>query len=335
MNEQIQTITVDPEKAHLKKTSKSIFITLCTFPVIAVLAVIPTYIYIFFAYAFQFGIDEGSVLSYVFSFALPQTLYPILTLCASLFILPFSDRKFKQVVAFHDIPASDLFLSIGIFLGMGTIGTYLSDMITQIIIDAGVPVPDMTEYITTPQGGWEIFLYMIVIAILPAICEELIFRGIVCGSLKESNKTAAIILSSIAFSLIHSTVQQIPFSFIMGLFLAYMATKYDSVIPGIILHFINNMISCVFMLLYESISYEAYATAVTIYDIVSIVLGAVCGLIFVYARIKERKRQEYKEIPRVRGKELVFSTVLTLPFWLFVAIYVFQTVTNILASYYQ
>lgn len=322
-----------PAKNDLKRSIKAVFYILCTFPVIAVFAVIPTYVYVIFSSILGLPISESG--EYIFTFAVPQILYPVFTLIAAFFMIGFSGKTKQQLIKFNDPPAVDVLLSLGIFLGMGTVGTYLSDFLTQIIIMLGVPVPDMSEYIAMPKNTWEFALYTISIAIMPAICEEVIFRGIICGIFKSYNKTAAIVFSTIAFSLVHSTVQQIPFAFIMGLFLSYLYVKYDSLIPCILLHFLNNFVSCIFMMLYENISMDIYEKAVMIYDISSVTLGIICMIIFIVLRLKEKSSTNYNIVPAVSGKDFTVSAVFSVPFILFFIIFLFQTVMGILSYYYQ
>lgn len=320
-------------KSNLKRASSGIFLILCTFPILAIMAVMPTYIYAIFSTIFNFSDEISSVLSYIFTFALPQILYPLFTMAAAFFMISFSGKRGKDIISVNDAPASEILLAVGIFLGMGTVGTYISDFITQLIIKLGAPVPDISELLSAPQDPWQFCLYIISIAVMPSICEEVIFRGIICGILKDYNKTAAIIFSSIAFSLVHSTVQQIPFSFMMGLFLSYLFIKYNSILPCILLHFINNFISCFFMILYENMSEEAYISIVQIYDISTILIGILCTLFFIIS-IKKKHSTE-KEIFAVSGKEFTINVVFSIPFILFVLIYLFQTVTGILSNYFS
>lgn len=320
-------------KSNLKKASSGIFLILSTFPILAILAVIPTYVYTIFSAIFNFSESTKEISSYIFTFAIPQILYPVITLIAALFMISFSGERINNLLKIQDVPATETFLSIGIFLGMGTVGTYISDFITQIIISLGVPIPDLTEYLSTPKTPLHFCLYVISIAVMPAICEELIFRGIICGIFKGYNKTAAIILSSIAFSFVHSTVQQIPFSFMMGLFLAYLYIKFNSLLPCIILHFINNFISCIFMLLYETISTEAYGVIVNIYDISTLLIGIICSILFIYKVKKEIKSENNHTL--LNGKDFGATVVFSVPFILFTAIFLFQTITGILTYYYS
>ncbi len=315
-----------------KKTIRGIFIILCLFPILSLVAVLPTVFYSILSYSPNFPASDD--LYYIFSFAIPQFLYPIITVLASVFMAVIAKRKIKDTVKINNAPAADVFLSIGIFLGIGTVGSYISELITDFIVGLGIPVPDMEEFIPSPGSPLQFCLYLIVVAVMPAICEEFVFRGVMCGLIKEYNKTAAIILSAMAFSLVHATVQQIPFAFIMGLFLGYLYVKYDTLLIGIILHFINNFISCIFTVMYERIPEETFTTIYTVYDITTVVLGIICAVFFIIRIIKYRNNNTEKSVPVLSGGKLWGATLSSWAMWLFIAVYAAETAANIfLLSY--
>lgn len=315
-----------------KKTIRGIFLILCLFPILSLVAVSPTIVYSILSHYPNFPASDD--LYYIFSFAFPQFLYPIITVAASVFMAIIAKRKIKSTVRINNAPAADVFLSIGIFLGIGTVGSYISEFITDFIVGLGIPVPDMEEFIPSPGSPLQFCLYLIVVAVMPAICEEFVFRGVMCGLIKEYNKTAAIILSAMAFSLVHATVQQIPFAFIMGLFLGYLYIKYDTLLIGIILHFINNFISCIFTVMYERIPEETFTTIYTVYDITTVVLGIICAVFFIIRITKYRNNNAEKSVPVLSGGKLWGATLSSWAMWLFIAVYAAETAANIfLLSY--
>jgi len=92
-----------------------------------------------------------------------------------------------------------------------------------------------------------LWVKLISLAVMPAVCEELFFRGYLLSSLLHRfSKWWAILASSILFALFHVIVRDSLFierffpSFFMGLCLAYVNVRSRSVIPGILLHMIHN-----------------------------------------------------------------------------------------------
>ena len=100
----------------------------------------------------------------------------------------------------------------------------------------------MMELITKfLQSENALILGILHIGIVPAICEEVMYRGYVQRSLEKSSGIwAAIIISGIMFGAYHLQVTNIlPLSF-LGIMLAYLTYISDSLIPAIVAHFVNN-----------------------------------------------------------------------------------------------
>ncbi|TWT79868.1 CAAX amino terminal protease self- immunity [Planctomycetes bacterium CA13] len=91
---------------------------------------------------------------------------------------------------------------------------------------------------------------LFLMALLPAVCEELAFRGFIFGGLNRENsftrnRTAmrAILVSAVMFGISHGVLQQSLAATVMGLLLGVLAWKTGSVLPCILLHFTNNALS--------------------------------------------------------------------------------------------
>jgi sodium transport system permease protein len=86
--------------------------------------------------------------------------------------------------------------------------------------------------------GWEYFL---VYALLAAICEELAFRGFILSGLRQRFRPwPAILLSSFLFAVYHLNVFQALPAFVLGVVLGILTVRSGSLLPGMLLHFLNN-----------------------------------------------------------------------------------------------
>ena len=85
-------------------------------------------------------------------------------------------------------------------------------------------------------------LNLILLAVLPAICEELVFRGIIFNGLKQYGNMKAVFLSATLFMLVHSSVEQTVYPFFVGIVLALLMLRTNNIIYPILLHFLNNAI---------------------------------------------------------------------------------------------
>jgi len=82
-----------------------------------------------------------------------------------------------------------------------------------------------------------------VIALAPAICEELAFRGFILSGFRHlGRKWRAILFSAVFFGLAHGMLQQSIIAGVVGTVIGYIAVQTGSIWPGIAFHFVNNSI---------------------------------------------------------------------------------------------
>lgn len=79
--------------------------------------------------------------------------------------------------------------------------------------------------------------------ILAPIAEEIVFRGWLLKLLRKYGAVAAIFFTAVGFGLMHGNLFQAIPATAIGVIFAYMAIKYDSIIPTVILHIATNTIS--------------------------------------------------------------------------------------------
>jgi len=83
--------------------------------------------------------------------------------------------------------------------------------------------------------------YLLVLAVLPAIAEELAFRGFILTGLRRRFRPGmAVLVSSFLFALYHFNVFQFVPSFVLGLVLGILAVRSGSILPGILFHLLHN-----------------------------------------------------------------------------------------------
>lgn len=115
-------------------------------------------------------------------------------------------------------------------------------------------------------------LMVVSTAIVPAFIEEFVFRGILVGVLRKYGDAFAIITSAIMFGLMHRNITQIPFAFILGLLMAFVYCKTNSLISCIFIHFFNNF--------YAVISQIVYSSNILSERMYSVVFAIVCFVFF-------------------------------------------------------
>lgn len=107
---------------------------------------------------------------------------------------------------------------------------------------------------------------ILTIVIIPAFCEELIFRGFFLNKLLRAHRSPVlpIIVSGLLFGLLHFDLFKLPATTLMGIGWGYIAYKTGSVMMPMIFHMLNNASSVV--ALYSMGSPAAEGTIEVIYS---------------------------------------------------------------------
>ena len=109
----------------------------------------------------------------------------------------------------------------------------------------------MPELPNTAEKAFDLVLkdrwgYFIV-GLLAPLSEELVFRGAILRELLKwkENPWIGIIISAMLFSLVHMNPVQMPHAFLVGILLGWLYYRTDSIIPGVIWHWVNNTVAYV------------------------------------------------------------------------------------------
>lgn len=101
-------------------------------------------------------------------------------------------------------------------------------------------------YFPNLEGGLVVPAFL-VMAIMPAIFEEALFRGVILNSCKKSMGSIPAVLSvGLCFMLFHASPEQTVYQFIAGCAFAFIAVRSGSILPSVLMHFINNGLIVIF-----------------------------------------------------------------------------------------
>ena len=165
-----------------------------------------------------------------------------------------------------------LAISFGLLFGFSSLNEYFISALEKI----GYAKPDM--YIPN-DNLWQLAAWLLLAAALPAFMEETIFRGYIGGGLKDAGVAFTVLFGGLLFSLFHQNPQQTPYQFLCGAAFFLVAYKCGSVLPCIIMHFINN--AAVLVLdFFKAGDFGATASAVLMISGVVVFAAAVVYLLF-------------------------------------------------------
>ena len=100
-----------------------------------------------------------------------------------------------------------------------------------------------TEWLGTIVVELGLVLSLFTIGVCPAVFEELAFRGIVQGRLTALlGRGTGICVTGTAFGLAHGVTAGLPFHIGLGIYLCWLRDRSDSLLPGMVTHFLYNAI---------------------------------------------------------------------------------------------
>jgi membrane protease YdiL (CAAX protease family) len=99
------------------------------------------------------------------------------------------------------------------------------------------------DNIPAPRNIPELWIQIFVIVLLPAICEEIFFRGVVLGTFESLGTRAAIIVSALYFALFHFDIRNFLGPLFLGILFAWFCCRTGSILAGILAHFTNNLLA--------------------------------------------------------------------------------------------
>jgi sodium transport system permease protein len=155
-----------------------------------------------------------------------------------LFILRIGKHNIPKTLKMNSTPLAN-YLVVPLFAISGAV---LAGLIGQII-NAIYPFPEdylknMNELLKMPDLKiWQLFG---LIALLPGICEEIMFRGFIYRFFENKSKWYAIWISAFLFALYHLDPYRFLPVLFLGVLLGWLLSKTNSIFPSMLSHAINN-----------------------------------------------------------------------------------------------
>ncbi|MBE6679248.1 MAG: CPBP family intramembrane metalloprotease [Ruminococcaceae bacterium] len=157
------------------------------------------------------------------TYALPMLLYGLLFGGIDIKRMRFALPTAKSV-------PTQILLAVILLLG--------SALISMLGVRVGFSAPQngVAEGIGAPS-----VLVLLIFAVMPAICEEIVFRGVIMSSFEPCGVTTAIVGTSILFAAAHMSLENLPLYFFASVVLCAVTYVSRSLISAIVLHSIYNI----------------------------------------------------------------------------------------------
>lgn len=98
----------------------------------------------------------------------------------------------------------------------------------------------INETITGITSSSSLLVSVLAIALLPAVCEEVAYRGVFYSEYSRISPRKAILLSGLMFGMLHMNINQFMYAAAMGIVLAIIVEATDSILSTMVIHLLSN-----------------------------------------------------------------------------------------------
>lgn len=164
---------------------------------------------------------------------------PVAMIISVLITKAFGNFKYGEIIKLKCKPKYYLIALLLVFGLMFALG-WTNDLTVEFLQLFGY-VPRENQSYLPDVSGVKIIPALIVIAVIPAFLEELFFRGLLLNSTEEgAGSVRTIFIVGFCFALYHGSPEQTVYQFICGCAFALIAVRSGSLLPSVLMHFINN-----------------------------------------------------------------------------------------------
>lgn len=229
---------------------------------------------------FQEGYETADWYQY-FNFLLPQIGYALVAaLFFSLSRLPVKEITGNPSLKYFLIAA---LLQFGLFSLSELNALFLQFLENFGYENTPVQIPSL--------DGFGLLGVLFVVAALPAVFEEIVFRGIALRGLKPFGTALSVTLCGAMFAIFHQNPAQTVYQFCCGAAFALLALRSGSVFPTALAHFLNNAVVILFAKFGSPVLPAPVSVALFVLSLVSLVLTVGYLLFFDKKQKPERDKK--------------------------------------------
>lgn len=172
-------------------------------------------------------------------------------------------------------------------LGVNIPCAYLNNAFMELLESMGIE--NILNYAEMPIVYPEDYVLLhMTLALVPAFCEEFLFRGLICGRLLPYGRAVAILGSAVLFGLMHGNLGQLFYTTMAGVLLGWCYAETRSIWPGVIAHMLNNLTGFAAESWYQSLP----ETRAALYDSLLCAALVFVGMICLVWLIRTRRRDD-------------------------------------------
>lgn len=167
-----------------------------------------------------------------------------LVLLPGAYFLLKSGTPYHEAVQLKKMRVSDVLLCLLLYFLL----TPLLNFINALSMVFFQNSTTMTILNLSEQVPW--YIGILIMALLPAIVEETVYRGVYYQEYKKADPWKAVLLSGFLFGLMHGNFNQFSYAFVLGMIFALVIEATGSILSTMVLHFCINASSALMVYLY-------------------------------------------------------------------------------------
>ncbi|MDD5603786.1 MAG: CPBP family intramembrane metalloprotease, partial [Eubacteriales bacterium] len=99
------------------------------------------------------------------------------------------------------------------------------------------------QQIPIPVTLYDYLRGLFIVALTPAICEELLHRGVMLSAYENRGSMRAVVITAILFGIFHFDVSNLLGPILIGIVIGIYVIRTNSIFAGVLAHFLNNAIA--------------------------------------------------------------------------------------------
>lgn len=266
-------------------------------------------------------------------------LQMVLLLVPTIIYFIITKQSVKEVLRLKKINLKSIFIIIIIGFLAQPITAFLS-LITQFIF------PNKVGMVISQLNTIPLILQIAIVALTPAILEEITMRGVVLSGYKNVDIKKAAIMTGLFFCMLHRDGNQSLYTFAFGVLFAYLVEITGSIFSSMICHFtINGSQLVLSYIVNKNINVgvrgeEVYSKSIhsmpyiqlVIQVVIWFIIAIICFEIVMRFMKKLIKVNKYEQINN-KCQCVESEKVLNWPFYVSLVIYIITIITEIIYIY--
>ncbi len=220
------------------------------------------------------GSEKTTSLTYILNGIALLIALPI----SAAIICKMTSVRLSDCIVIKRISAKKTFFLVMGGLGICMLANYMVELLGYVLNYFGISMSaESLESSMTVNSPLALAVMIVSVAVVPALAEEFMFRGVILTVLRRYGDTFGIFMSALLFGFLHGNFIQTPFAFVVGLVLGYVTVYTGSMLPAMIIHFANNAVSVLMSYLYGNIPFENLVTIIYLFiSVLFAIIGVAC-----------------------------------------------------------